>query len=670
MQVSISPLLLTDLDSVNSLMMQNTKTLGFLPFRALRDFLQNGTVLGATTGKEATLVGYLLYAPYASRIRIVQLCVSDEFRGMNIATRLFNELKNVSNRQCVISLTCRRDFPAHDLWPKLGFIPVEDVIGRSAAGHLLTRWEHKLAEDDQLDLFREKTSNDAIDVAIDAQILFHFNEDSSAESDPSKALLADFLTDLIDIWVTDEIFLEIDRQEDAKLREVSRQHAYRFRTISHNDELAQHYKELLTNILPSTTPSQKSDIGHLAKTAASEVRIFLTRDDGILNLSKEIMATTELRVVSPAQITVELYRSVNRSSYQPNSISGQDLIWRRLIPDELDFLLAKFLEPGERKGALRESLFRFVARPDIFDSEILCSRDSNYAIRVMTKGPDTLTVHLARLARSVDRFLFGRFLVADSIATAADRGMRLVHFEANLLPNELKVCLLETGFVNAGDGYSRICLCRSLSQNEVLREVGQSLPVVLREFQEMSIDEIENRCSPVHITDSGNSYFIVPIKPGYATSLFDRQEASRDLFGGKSNVLMQWENIYYRKNTHHKMLAPPGRILWYESEKRGAITAVSRLDSVEIGNPKYLFRKYKKFGALEWNDLYIMCKNDPETNLMALKFSHTFAFRCPVPLAKLREIEGRYNVPLQSPRSISSDEFREIFEAGYAGIET
>ena len=172
--------------------------------------------MGATTVKDGTLVGYLSYAIYPSRIRIVQLCVSNEFRELNIATRLFQELKSTSTTQSVISLTCRRDFPAHDLWPKLGFIPVEDVVGRSAARHLLTRWEHKLAEENQLDLFREKTSNEAIDVVIDAQILFHFNDASSAESDPSKALLADFLTDLIDIWVTDEILLEIDRQRDPK----------------------------------------------------------------------------------------------------------------------------------------------------------------------------------------------------------------------------------------------------------------------------------------------------------------------------------------------------------------------------------------------------------------------------------------------------------------------
>ena len=669
MQVSISQLSSNDLDSLNLLMMKNTKTLGFLPFQALQDFLRNGTVLGATTVQDGTLVGYLLYAKDASRIRIVQLCVSDNFRGLNIATRLFEALKSISTTQRVISLTCRRDFPAHDLWPKLEFIPVEDVVGRSAAGHLLTRWEHKLAEESQLDLFREKTSNEAIDVAIDAQILFHFNEASSPESDPSKALLADFLTDLIDIWVTDEIFLEIDRQRDPTLREASRQHAYRFRTLSHNNELAQHYKRLLTDILPSDTPSQRSDINHLAKTAASDVRIFLTRDDGILHLSDEITAATQIRVISPAQLVVELYQSINSSSYQPNPISGQDLTWRKLVPDEIDRLLAYFLETNERKGSLRERLFRFVARPDIYDSEILCSQDSNCAIRVTSGDSDTLTVHLARLARSADRFLFGRFLVADSIATAVDRGMRLVHVEANLLPNELKVRLFETGFVNDGDGYSRICLCRSLSRNEVLNEISQILPTALSQYQEMSIDEFENRCSPAHITDTGDSYFIIPIKPGYATSLFDRQEASRDLFGGKSSVLMQWENIYYRKKSHHKVLVPPGRILWYESGERGEITAVSRLNSVEVSHPKDLFRKYKRFGALEWKDLYTMCDKNPQTEIMALRFSHTFSFRCPVTLAKLREIEGRQNVPLQSPRLIDSDEFRSIFEAGFAGVE-
>lgn len=50
---------------------------------------------------------------------------------------------------------------------------------------------------------------------------------------------------------------------------------------------------------------------------------------------------------------------------------------------------------------------------------------------------------------------------------------------------------------------------------------------------------------------------------------------------------------------------------------------------------------------------------------MCLKFSHTFAFRQPISLEQLRDIEGRRAVPLQSPRKIAQLLYTSIFEAGF-----
>ena len=51
---------------------------------------------------------------------------------------------------------------------------------------------------------------------------------------------------------------------------------------------------------------------------------------------------------------------------------------------------------------------------------------------------------------------------------------------------------------------------------------------------------------------------------------------------------------------------PHGRILWYVSAPDKQVIAVSHLDEVVINTPKELFRKFKKFGILEWKDLYKM----------------------------------------------------------------
>ena len=112
-----------DLDAVDVLMKRNSRTLGFLPTEALSDYLHKGRVLGAKVG-ENRLIGYLMYAPSQSRLRIVQLCVSQDFRGCGIAGQLLEELKAVATTQYAITLSCRRDFPAHHMWPKLGFVSI------------------------------------------------------------------------------------------------------------------------------------------------------------------------------------------------------------------------------------------------------------------------------------------------------------------------------------------------------------------------------------------------------------------------------------------------------------------------------------------------------------------------------------------------------------------
>ena len=121
MKLELLRLTSDDLDAVDDLMKRNSRTLGFLPSEALLDYLHRGHVLGAKV-RDDRLIGYLLYAPSQSRFRVVHLCVSEEFRGYGIARRLLEELKGVATTQSAITLSCRRDFPAHHMWPKLGFV--------------------------------------------------------------------------------------------------------------------------------------------------------------------------------------------------------------------------------------------------------------------------------------------------------------------------------------------------------------------------------------------------------------------------------------------------------------------------------------------------------------------------------------------------------------------
>ena len=265
MNITISKLLPADIHEVDELMKRNSKTLGFLPMKALHDFFKREGVLGAKTS-DGQLIGYLLYAAYPDYCRITQLCVSGGSRKQGIAKRLVEELKATITTQRIIELSCRRDFPAHEMWPKLGFIPLSEKPGRSAAGHLLTRWYLTLTPDNQLSLFQAETSAEGLDVVIDAQIFFDFDEAESDKTKPSQALFNDFSADSLNLWITDELFVEIDRAKDSSQRRESRERALGLPKKEYNPQSMERFEEVLSTILPDNNPNQKSDIRHLKRS--------------------------------------------------------------------------------------------------------------------------------------------------------------------------------------------------------------------------------------------------------------------------------------------------------------------------------------------------------------------------------------------------------------------
>lgn len=672
MKTTISQLTTTDVRAVDKLMKRNSQTLGFLTRETLLEgFLNKKGALGAKTD-DGQLVGYLLYANYPKYFRIAQLCVSEDFRGQGIAKRLFESLKNSVTTQQVIKLRCRRDFPAHQMWPELGFVPLDERPGRSSAGHLLTLWYFPLAPDDQLSLFQAETSDESLDVVIDAQVFFDFYESDSDKTRPSKALFSDFLIDSLNLWITDELFVEIVRKNDPIQREKSRQKAYEFQKVSPNPQSFEHFEGILTKLLPRNSQTQQSDIRQLAKAAASEVKTFVTRDQALLNKAGEIANLTKLRVVSPTALIIQVHESSQRQSYAPDRIAGLKLRWKRLTADDLvDFPFESFLilKQGEKKGKFRERVGFFLADPNRYECGLLWSENEIVAIRVLSKNSDVLITHLARVARSADQSLFGRFLIADTISQAVERNLSIVKFEEislslspNLIPD-----LIETGFTKSNDSFVRFCFSLCLDRQEVLSRIAELSSESTSRYEEMTDLELERCCSPLSLESTDQNHFLIPIKPGYAMSLVDRDQSGSDLFGGKTNVLLRWGHVYYRGRTYHKILNPPARILWYVSGKQKQLVALSHLDEVEIDSPKILFRKFKRFGILEWKELYEMCGGDPSKEIMALKFSHTFPLQEPVSLSAMKTVFKKDGIGLwlQSPLKIPPATFRKLFQRGY-----
>lgn len=667
MKTTISQLKSTDIDAVDELMKCNSSTLGFLTRETLLEgFIQKEGALGAKTDDDQ-LVGYLLFAAYPNYFRIAQLCVSEDFRGRGIAKRLVESLKNSATTQKVIKLHCRRDFPADKLWPQLGFVASGEKPGRSKEGHPLTFWCLTLAADDQLSLFQAQTSDDTLDVIIDAQIFFDFDEPDSDKSKPSKALLSDFLIDSLNLRVTDELFNEINRNNDPNQREKCRNRAQNFFPVEPDLRLVENFDEILRKILPDNRPNQESDIRQLAKAAASDINIFVTRDDALLNKAESISELTRLQVLSPTELIIQLHELSERQSYMPISVSGHSLEWRRLNSDDFaDFPFNSFLIQGERQGNFKQKLNSFLANPSQYECEALWSQGQAIALRVFTNSANKiLAVPFCRVSYSAES-LFERYLIVDTIYKAVENSLSMVKFEKAFLTPGLKSDLLMTGFIEHNDSFVRFCFSRCLNRAEVLSAIAELCPESTSNYQNMSDIELERHCSPLNLGTDQN-YFLIPIRPGYAMSLIDIHQSANDLFGGNTKVLLRWDNIYYKKKTHHNMLVPPARILWYVSRSQKQIVAVSHLDEVEIDIPQELFKKFKRFGILDWEDLYKMCGHNTETEILALKFSHTFPFRQPVSLGAIRTVfeKEKVGLGLQSPSKIPIEIFRKLFRLGY-----
>ena len=554
------------------------------------------------------------------------------------------------------------------MWPKFGFVPIDEKQGRSSEKRSLTLWRLTLAPDDQLALFRANISDTILDVVIDTQIFFDFDSPDSAVAQPSKALISDIFVDSVNLWFTDELFSEINRNSNADERRVARDRTGQFFEVKYDPLTVEILSQSLKLVLPSGNPSQLSDITHLAKAAASDVDVFVTRDQGLLRKAVQIADLVNLQVLSPTELILRLNELSEGQSYQPDRVSGIGLHWRRLVSGELsDFPFNRFLNHGEALGRLKAMVESLLVDPTRHELDVLWSEDGPIAIRGLTYGSSrALTISLGRVATSLDGPLVGRFLISDTIYKAMRQGRDMVKFETSSLPVGLIQGLFEMGFTRHGDHSIRFSFARHFDRRDALSQIAEMAPGAVHNYQRMSVLELERSCSPLS-SEACQNHFLIPIQPGYALNLIDRKRSSYDMFGGNPSILLLWHNVYYRKANHQNMLKAPGRILWYVSGNVKAIVAVSHLDEVVIESPKELFRQFKKYGTLEWKDLFEMCDGDVSKSLMALRFSHTFSFGRDVSLDEIREAfsESGIGLSFPSPQKIPFDTFNRLFQLGY-----
>lgn len=509
-------------------------------------------------------------------------------------------------------------------------------------------------------------------MVIDAQVFFDFDADQDELTLPSHALLNDSLVDAITIWHTDELLQEIGRNSKAEERRRARERASSFWRLNHDPLLLDMHATALREILPYRTDQDISDVRHLAMTASSDVKLFVTRDERILKNADKIQDLTGVRVLNPTQLLLEIHQRSAAEPPSPDRISGPSVEWRTLSSHDLaQFPWDDFLHPNERRAQLRDRIGALAARSEN-TVEVLRAGDKSLAFRVLEDRDDGATViHAARVSAAprndFDRGFVAQFILIDSVKRSVQRRRPLVQFAVDAFPLNLVTDLGNMGFTKVGDTYLRFSFTGFSERDDLMERIKDLRPDAAANYAAMDNYAFQGSCSPV-VAGDYQRHVMIPIRPAFARSLVDRQQSATVLFGDSPHLLMGWTNVYYRTASRQQMLRPPAKVLWYVSSPQREIMAVSDLQEVVLDTPRELLRRFSRYGTLDWDDLFRMARGDTQAKLMALIFTGTFELNRRVPLSDVWKVFDSHNLgrSVQSPRSLPFAAFREFLRLGYA----
>ena len=456
------------LDDVKSLWRRNSQTLGFYPSGAFEERAKKRQILGAF--ESDSLVGYLLYYTINSpSVRITHLCVSESSRGSGVARALVSELQSATKSCRGIGLWCRRDFPAWSAWPCLGFHAVKEKIGHSKDGHELTFFwlshPHRT-------LFSksEEADDESVTLVLDANVFYDLLDDQRMEADESLGLTADWLQPAIRLYVTPELFNEIQRNPDPVQRAARMSSARCYDSVSADHEEFEHAVVSVESTCGrASNERDKADQRQLAWTIAAGCDVFVTRDQRLLDHSDAFYSTHGVTVERPAEVISRFEEIRNEHEYQRDRLIGTDIHHCRQSSDSDALAEAFHARSGtEKKGDMARTLNRAFANPDRFSCRVVyCPDGRPLCLYLIEKSEaNTCGIRLFRVVRRERGTRLGGTVVRTVLATivkeAAEQGNLLVRISDPQLTPAVQQALRERRFLPIDDAWVK------LSINEVI----------------------------------------------------------------------------------------------------------------------------------------------------------------------------------------------------------
>lgn len=682
------------LQEVIKLWRAHSATLGYFPEGAFADYARRGWIFIALSA-EKKCVGYLAYRISNNQAKIVHLCVDPGSRGRGVARALVQHLYQETRHLEGIGLWCRRDYEAHSLWPHLGFVAKSDRQGRSYTGRYLTFWWLDHGHPNLFTRANEERLASKLKAVMDANVFYDLNAEPSLDNEESKALVADWLQDSIELCLTDEIYNEIDRNRDPHERKRQRTLASRFTHLPCKLEDMQKVITAMRSFFPSRmSPSQASDLRHIARAVGGGAQFFITRDENLLARAEDIYQTCGISVVRPCDLIIHLDAFSKEAKYQPARLAGS-LVRINLLPSGQGGLITRLFccyQQGESKTEFRRNLNRFLSDPETFETNIVNDVEQNPLALVVYARPNRqeLQIPMIRVANGPLARALAQRLIFYGILNSGREKRVVTKVTDKYLCDVILETLQGAGFFSCNGAWTKINLpvvektetitaellslaARCPDEHDHLLRLATALQRATEINDVRTVSLIEKYLWPAKVLDADIPSFIVPIQPRWAMHLFDEDLARQNLFGAKAEVALAQENVYYRA-ARPKVLSAPGRILWYVSQEEGCpgskhVRACSILDELVIGKPKDLFRRFRRLGIYEWRDVLALAKNDISRDIIAIQFSNTELFSNPIPWQTLqqvlREERGRGS-QIQSPIRISNGTFMRLYQLGQA----
>lgn len=673
--------------TVKILWRANSATLGFLPDGAFADYGALKRILVAIDDTN-TCAGYLLYRVTKGKVTIAHLCVDEQTRGKGHAVELLRHLIGITRRWKGIELRCRRDFPAHRLWPKLGFCARSEVIGRSADGHELTSFwlDHGHA-----DLLSVSDMGTALDAALDSNVFIDIVDPGCVKNEESHALLADWLQPLLRLCVTEELFNDIDRQADPTTRRKRKIDAQLFHVIRTTSQAYLAAEDQLRPLFTGQlSPQDESDLRHLIRTVAAGVAVFVTRDERMLNRADDVYARFGLSILRPAEAIARIDELAREREYQRLQVAGTNKIFsKRISSCDHDLLEAvQASGAGEKLSQLRDVVQPLLAKPQEYGCFAIRNDAGQllafYIVDTTKGGIDRIPVFricVAPLAGTLARSILTQ--LAYRAAATGRNGLLLTdQYSGSVVASACD----DLGFIPVDSGWLKLVLAGLKSASALAaivstategiqgEAIGKLIALLNTPLDGSTASHLEHLLWPVKIVDADIPTFIVAIQPGFARELFDERLARQWLFGADPELALNPESVYYRAAKPRPIgFTEPGRVLWYVSqsdqfEGTMCIRACSRVLEIATDKPKALFKRFRRLGVYSWQDVFATADDDIEKPIAAIRFHDTELFPKPIEWDAFQAILHAHDVRahLESPARIPMAAFNEIYGKCFA----